>query len=53
MEFAPPDGVQTHAPRLAVFADPWPGLMAVYVASEGGGFSLGDDAHQAARRWGG
>ncbi len=40
MEFAPPDGERAHAPRIAVFADPWPGLVAVYAAAEGGGFRL-------------
>ncbi len=40
LEFAPRDGDAAHAPRLAVFADPWPGTMAVYVASEGGGYRL-------------
>ncbi|MGH6922561.1 MAG: baseplate multidomain protein megatron, partial [Propylenella sp.] len=39
IEFAPPDGEAAHAPRLAVFADPWPGLLAVYSAS-GGGYRL-------------
>jgi hypothetical protein len=57
IEFAPPDGIEAHAPRLAVFADPWPGRVAVYRATEGGGFNLvatvhstGDDgtAHRAA-----
>jgi len=36
----PPDGSDAHAPRLAIFADPWPGQIAVYAASEGGGFAL-------------
>jgi hypothetical protein len=40
LEFAPPDGREQHAPRLAVFADPWPGTVAVYRAAEGGGFNL-------------
>lgn len=40
VDFAPPDGADAYAPRLAVFADPWPGTVAVYVASEGGGFRL-------------
>jgi hypothetical protein len=40
IEFAPPDGEAAHAPRLAVFADPWPGLVAVYAATEGGGYRL-------------
>ncbi len=40
VDIAPPDGVEPHAPRLAVFADPWPGTVAVYVAAEGGGFRL-------------
>ena len=40
IEFAPPDGVAAHAPRLAVFAEPWPGTVAVYRAAEGGGFRL-------------
>lgn len=40
VELAPPDGENAQAPRLAVFADPWPGTMAVYGATEGGGFSL-------------
>jgi hypothetical protein len=40
IEFAPPDGEAAHAPRLAVFADPWPGLLAVYAATEGGGYRL-------------
>jgi hypothetical protein len=40
IELAPPDGEAPHAPRLAVFADPWPGLVAVHAATEGGGFRL-------------
>ncbi len=40
IDIAPPDGVAPHAPRLAIFADPWPGTVAVYVAAEGGGFRL-------------
>jgi hypothetical protein len=40
MEYAPPDGESAHAPRLAVHADPWPGLVAVYAATPGGGFRL-------------
>jgi hypothetical protein len=40
IDFAPPDGDQAQAPRLAVFADPWPGTIAVYGATEGGGFRL-------------
>ena len=40
IDFAPPDGRDAHAPRLAVFAEPWPGRMAVYRGAEGGGFSL-------------
>ncbi|WP_425500152.1 phage tail baseplate protein, partial [Propylenella binzhouense] len=36
----PPDGADAHAPRLAVFADPWPGTIAVHAAAEGGGFRL-------------
>jgi hypothetical protein len=38
MDFAPPDGVAAYAPRMAVFADPWPGTVAVHRAAEGGGF---------------
>ncbi|HEX9906593.1 MAG TPA: glycoside hydrolase/phage tail family protein, partial [Propylenella sp.] len=38
IDFAPPDGAEPHAPRLAMFADPWPGAVAVYRATEGGGF---------------
>jgi hypothetical protein len=37
VDFAPPDGVDANAPRMAVFADPWPGTVAVY-RSAGGGF---------------
>ncbi len=40
VDIAPLDGIEPHAPRLLVFADPWPGTMAVYVAAEGGGFNL-------------
>ena len=40
VELAHPDGEHMHAPRLAVFADPWPGTIAVYSATEGGGFRL-------------
>ena len=40
VDIAPPDGIEPHAPRLAIFADPWPGTVAVYVAAEGGGFRL-------------
>jgi hypothetical protein len=40
IEFAPPDGLQPQAPRLAVFADPWPGAIAVWSAAAGGGFRL-------------
>ncbi len=40
VDIAPPDGIEPHAPRLAVFADPWPGTVAVYAATEGGGFHL-------------
>jgi hypothetical protein len=40
IDIAPPDGISPHAPRLAIFADPWPGTVAVYVAAEGGGFRL-------------
>jgi len=40
IDFAPPDGRQDHAPRLAVFAAPWPGAMAVYSGAAGGGFRL-------------
>jgi hypothetical protein len=40
VEYAPPDGTAPHAPRVAVFADPWPGLVAVYSGTEGGGFRL-------------
>jgi GTA TIM-barrel-like domain/Putative phage tail protein len=40
VDIAPPDGISPHAPRLAVFAEPWPGTIAVYVAAEGGGFRL-------------
>jgi hypothetical protein len=40
IDFAPPDGVEQHAPRLAVFADPWPGSVAVYRGAAGGGFRL-------------
>ena len=39
--------MEAHAPRLAVFADPWPGTVAVYRATEGGGFRLADDADAA------
>jgi hypothetical protein len=40
LEFAPPDGEAAHAPRLAVFAGPWPGLVAIYAATEGGGYRV-------------
>jgi hypothetical protein len=40
VDFAPPDGREAHAPRLAVFADPWPGRVAIYSGGAGGGFSL-------------
>jgi hypothetical protein len=40
IEFAPPDGIEPQAPRLAVFADPWPGVIAVWSAAAGGGFHL-------------
>lgn len=40
VDIASPDGIDPHAPRLAVFAEPWPGTVAVYVAAEGGGFRL-------------
>jgi hypothetical protein len=40
VDFAPPDGREAHAPRLALFADPWPGAMAVYSGAEGGGIRL-------------
>ena len=36
----PPDGSDAQAPRLAIFADPWPGQVAVYAGSQGGGFAL-------------
>ena len=40
VEFAPPNGEASHAPRIATFADPWPGKMAIYSGAEGGGFRL-------------
>ncbi|HWT29492.1 MAG TPA: phage tail protein [Propylenella sp.] len=40
VDFAPPDGSEAHAPRLALSADPWPGRVAVYSGAEGGGFRL-------------
>jgi hypothetical protein len=40
VDIASPDGVDMHAPRLAVFANPWPGTLAIYSATEGGGFRL-------------
>lgn len=40
VDFAPPDGVEAQAPRLAVFANPWPGSIAIYSATLGGGFRL-------------
>jgi hypothetical protein len=40
VDFAPPDGEDAQAPRLALFADPWPGTIAVYGSTEGGGFNL-------------
>jgi hypothetical protein len=40
VDFAPPDGREAHAPRMAVFTDPWPGTIAVYSGAEGGGFRL-------------
>ncbi len=40
IDFAPLDGDAPQAPRLAVFADPWPGTAAIYKAAEGGGFTL-------------
>src|SRR5262249_43932731 len=40
IDFAPQNGNEAQAPRLAVFADPWPGTVAVYGATEGGGFRL-------------
>jgi hypothetical protein len=40
VEYAPADGVEPQAPRAAVFADPWPGLVAIYSGAEGGGFDL-------------
>lgn len=40
LDIAPVDGDAAHAPRFAVFADPWPGVVAVYRAAEGGGFRL-------------
>ena len=48
IEFAPLDGDNPQAPRLAVFADPWPGLVAVHVAAESGGFSLATTLSQPA-----
>jgi hypothetical protein len=39
VDFAPPDGFEAHAPRIAAFADPWPGAIAVY-SGAGGGFRL-------------
>jgi hypothetical protein len=33
-----PNGAEAHAPRIAVFANPWPGAVAVHRATEGGGF---------------
>ena len=38
VDFAPPDGEAAHAPRVAAFADPWPGRLAIYRGAEGGGF---------------
>lgn len=40
IDFAPPDGKDAHAPRMAAFADPWPGAVAVYSGATGGGFRL-------------
>jgi hypothetical protein len=40
VDFAPPDGSEQHAPRMAVFTEPWPGTMAVYSGPAGGGFRL-------------
>jgi hypothetical protein len=40
VDFAPPDGSEQHAPRMAVFTEPWPGTIAVYSGAAGGGFRL-------------
>jgi hypothetical protein len=40
VDLAPPDGEAAHAPRVAAFADPWPGRLAIYRGNEGGGFRL-------------
>ncbi|MDQ3558377.1 MAG: glycoside hydrolase/phage tail family protein, partial [Pseudomonadota bacterium] len=40
VDFAPLHGVDAHAPRMAAFADPWPGAVAVYSGATGGGFRL-------------
>lgn len=48
IDFAAPDGVAMHAPRIAVFADPWPGIVALWRAAEGGGFSLAATMTRAA-----
>ncbi|MDQ0324517.1 hypothetical protein J2R99_000366 [Rhodopseudomonas julia] len=37
---APADGEKAHQPRLAAFAEPWPGTLAVYRGEAGGGFSF-------------
>jgi hypothetical protein len=48
VDIASPDGVDMHAPRLAVFANPWPGTLAIYSATEGGGFRLAGTLTQRA-----
>jgi hypothetical protein len=48
IDIASPDGVDMHAPRLAVFANPWPGTLAIYSATEGGGFRLSGTLSQRA-----
>ena len=48
IDFASPDGMEMHAPRLAVFAEPWPGSAAIYAAAEGGGFRLASTLTRAA-----
>ncbi|MBZ8135499.1 glycoside hydrolase/phage tail family protein [Afifella sp. IM 167] len=34
----PPDGAAPEQTRIAAFAEPWPGTLAVYVAQEGSGY---------------